>query len=489
MVVQLRILHIFISLLCATLGPCLVVAMAAENVPAKMELQSPEPVGNKALANTPNATKTASTPQDPAGPLTLNTAIQATFANHHALRVAQEQYIAAQHNKRVVQSGYGPSITMYTSADKKLSNSSKTRVNGKTTTATLGLDSSIVLDQMLWDGFATRSRVASSDAQLRGSKFSLSNTTESLAFTTLNALNQAQLSLAVLELTKGNVARHKEIIIRANERVNYGLDTIADLSKAKSRLAQAQITLITSKASLKNAKKILVRLTALPEPTEFAPIPEPTQYYDSSEQALNVAITNNPALANLKTNIDAATGAKKLAESAYSPQANLSLSADYNTQHDAPNSSYDKSLTALGSGQWNVFNSGADSANVSAREANLLQNQAILKNSIDQMKLDIENAMTTLAAAHEQFKYWTEAVGYNKTTLTMYTDQFMLGERTLLDVLNAENELYSSQVQAITNKSQTILLAYRILLLTGEFLPSLAIPTNDIFAKTATLSE
>lgn len=80
-------------------------------------------------------------------------------------------------------------------------------------------------------------------------------------------------------------------------------------------------------------------------------------------------------------------------------------------------------------------------------------------------------------AAKEQLAFYKEAVDYNISTRDAYQEQFILGQSSLLDVLDAENELFNSSSQAATAHGNALIAAYRLKALTGELIPSFGIRT------------
>ena len=94
---------------------------------------------------------------------------------------------------------------------------------------------------------------------------------------------------------------------------------------------------------------------------------------------------------------------------------------------------------------------------------------------MDDLKLDIQSTWVNYLAAQDQYRNYTEAMKYAEFTRTAYLEQFQLGKRSLLDVLDAENELYSSSTQAETARGNILVGAYRLCALTGNLLPMLSI--------------
>jgi adhesin transport system outer membrane protein len=131
--------------------------------------------------------------------------------------------------------------------------------------------------------------------------------------------------------------------------------------------------------------------------------------------------------------------------------------------------------------RWNLFNSGADKAGTEAAESRTRMATETLYNFHDELALEIENTWTRYLAAKEQKKYYEEAIGYNTATRDAYLEQFKLGERSLLDVLDAESELFNSSTQYTTANGNVVVGAYRLYALTGMLLPELGIKEDPLY--------
>jgi adhesin transport system outer membrane protein len=131
--------------------------------------------------------------------------------------------------------------------------------------------------------------------------------------------------------------------------------------------------------------------------------------------------------------------------------------------------------------RWNIFNSGADVAEYKAGSARIRQARQVYYNFIDDLKLDIDTTWSNYISAQEQYKHYAQAMEYNKFTLNAYNEQFLIGQRTLLDVLDSENELFNSSSQAETAKSNVLIGAWRMLALSGEMLPKMNIDCSGLY--------
>ncbi|MDR2054436.1 MAG: TolC family protein, partial [Desulfovibrio sp.] len=280
----------------------------------------------------------------------------------------------------------------------------------------------------------------------------------------------------IYDLSVKNVDQHKAVLAMAQERANLGADTAADVSQAQSRLSRALSSLAEAKASLHVAEETYTRLTGLPGNAKLQTVTMPPQIFENPESVFLLAEKGNPKLAAYLQDIRALVGDKELAESAFYPTINVEAGPNYSNRgvYDE-NERWIFSFDVLGTVRWNIFNSGADWAERKAALARIRQSRQVMYNFIDELKLDIDSTWINYLAAQEQYKHYTKAIEYNKFTRSAYMEQFQLGRRTLLDVLDAESELYNSSTQAETSRGNILVGAYRLCALTGNLLPQLLI--------------
>ena len=124
--------------------------------------------------------------------------------------------------------------------------------------------------------------------------------------------------------------------------------------------------------------------------------------------------------------------------------------------------------------------SGADVEGIRAASAREREARQNLYDYMDTLRLDMESTWSNYLAAKEQYKFYTKAVENNTYTRQAYHDQFLLGTRSLLDVLDSENELYNSASQAETARGNILVGAYRMCALAGDLLPRMGAPAEEI---------
>ncbi len=414
-------------------------------------------------------------PPPPAGDaVTLADTIYGVLRHHRSLQGMQENRQVLEHELRRARAGFGPSVDVQGMAGGQLLSDNTTR-NADLDKQMYGIGQiSARLTQPIWDGFATRSRVRNAKSTLESVKARVFDTATTLSLDGIIAHIDLLRRRALYALAQRNVAQHRSILGQTQDRTNLGADTEADVSQAQSRLMRALSSLSEAQAALLVAEDTYNRLTGMPPAANMQPVAMPPETFSGPEPVFEMAEEYNPKLLAYMQDIRALQADKQLAESTFYPTFNAEVGPSYTDRGGA----YDRwvySFDVVATMRWNIFNSGADVAETKAASARIRQARQLLYDFRDDLKLDIESTWVNYLAAQDQYRNYTEAMKYAEFTRTAYLEQFQLGKRSLLDVLDAENELYSSSTQAETARGNILVGAYRLCALTGNLLPMLSI--------------
>ena len=432
------------------------------------------------LATAATAAETGYPPPPPAGkPLSVEDSIYGVLRNHHNLRGMIENREVLDHEVRRAQAGFGPRVDVTGQAGGSVLSDSSTRSQNLDSQMWGKVGYSAQLVQPIWDGFATRSRVRTAKSTLESQKYRVFDTATSLSLDAIIAHIDLLRRRKIYELSEENVAHHKSLVGQAQDRASLGADTAADVTQAQSRLQRALSSLSEAKASLLVAEETYTRLTGLPAASRLQAVTMPPQLYTAAQAVLEKAKKSNPKLAAYLQDIRASRAERELADSAFSPTLNLEAGPNY-TNLGGTSDRWVYSFDVMGVVRWNIFNSGADVAERRAASARMRQSRQVMYNFIDDLKLDVDSTWVNYLAAQEQYNHYSKAIEYNKYTRTAYIEQFQIGKRSILDVLDTESELYNSATQAETARGNILVGAYRLSALTGNMLPEMSINTGPL---------
>ena len=410
-------------------------------------------------------------------PIPVEESIEAMMRNNHSLKALQENRSAVGHQIDAAKGAWGPRVDIVARGGFGYLDNSTTRSYGYDGSSPYS-SASLIITQPLWDGFRTQGRVREAEATYRSLDHRVFDNATTLALDAIIAHVDVLRRAEILELAKENVRAHEDILEKARQRAERGVDTMADVSQAQSRLARAKSALSEAEAFLRIGEDTYTRLTdhSLVGVT-LAPVAMPADMYESSAQVLEKAREGNPKMAAYKEDVQAARAVKQQVKAGYSPTIDIEAGPSY-SDRDAKRELFTSEFGVAAVVRWNLFNSRVTTNENKAAAARIRQARQTMYDFMDSLKLSVEESWTQLKTAQEQLAFYNEAVEYNLATRDAYQEQFVLGQRSLLDVLDAENELFNSSSQACTANSNALIAAYRMKALTGELISSFGIKTE-----------
>jgi len=334
------------------------------------------------------------------------------------------------------------------------------------------MEASLRLSQLLYDGQETASRVGVEAAKLDSAKLRVYDNAEAIALDAVIAHMEVYRQRILFGLAQQNVRDHEDILGMLSERQRAGAGSIADVTQTQGRLARAKASLAESRSGVRSAEANYQRVVGkLAGEVEYFTIPA-NLAPKSLDEVLEAVQAQNPKVKALEFNIQEAEQRVGLSDANFLPKVNLELSSSYEDQVES-STTYEHNNHAMVRLRWNLFNGGAD---VADRKAALARKFQAISGKDDQLVQVIEEAVSTwakLEAYKEQVVDYGDAASNSSKTLDSYMKQFTVGQRTLLDVLDARNELFQSSGLLVTAKVNEVIATQRLLALTGTLNRSL----------------
>ncbi|SFH68077.1 TolC family outer membrane protein [Modicisalibacter xianhensis] len=337
----------------------------------------------------------------------------------------------------------------------------------------------VTLTQMLWDGFETANEVERLDQAKLVSYYELMSTSNDVALEVTQAYQDVLRYRDLVMLARDNYAKHLEVYRQIEQRTQSGAGRGVDLEQISGRLALAESNLLTEAANLHDVSARFQRLVGELPPDELAPAPEFTQGLPASiSDAVMQAYEGNPGFHAAIKNIDAARAAAEATKAGFHPQVDFRASAGTNNQSGVTGR-YDQGVVQVVASM-NLYRGGSDLA--AYRQASDLLAQA--KDLRDQECRDVrENttvAFNDTRRIAEQMNYLNQHRLSTGRVRGAYQQQFDIGERTLLDVLDSENEYFEAS-RAYSNATYDLEMARaRTLAALGQLLPALEVSRSGI---------
>ena len=338
-----------------------------------------------------------------------------------------------------------------------------------------GSQESVVVRQILFDGFASIHDIWRQSARVNAAAFRVRERTELIALDAAEAYVDVVRYLRLVGLGEQNVAAHEKIFSNVNSRFSGGRAGEGDLEQARERVENARATLAEFRKSLDDARAKYRKVVGL-EPVNLR-FPGPLAGLPSTrDEALAVTVRFNPTILAAQADADAAKHAFRVTDGAFVPTFSLEGRATHN----------DNTYPYLGvthddySGKvvmsWDIFRGGQDAwrrSEMAERHTETTMRHARLQRdaleSIDKAWSARTITATRVAALSRQLQA-------DRKTIAAFQKEYELGQRSLIDLLNAENQYFNAAVSLTSSRGVIVFADYQLLAAMGTLLEYLKAP-------------
>ena len=335
-------------------------------------------------------------------------------------------------------------------------------------------ESRATLQQRLFDGFEAGATVERDMARVESAAGRVLENSEVLALDAIGAFLRVLRGRELVSLAERNLSIHLDILGSIQARLRGGGGSRADVSQTQTRVARSRATLTDNYNTLRDAEAEYTRIVGQ-FPNDLQPATTPSDSLpEDLETAVLLAGRNNLTTKIFEADVRTADAEVELSEVPLYPILSLEAETEYNDGNTGLDT-YEFNSQVMLRVRWNLFRGGIDRA--ARQEALSRLNES--KNRRLQSHLDSEQEMRqswfALEAARQSVVDLQSAVKFAKDTRDAYVKQFEVAQRTLLDVLDAENELFVSASELVTAKTNEQLASFRILAVSGVLMETLGI--------------
>ncbi len=343
----------------------------------------------------------------------------------------------------------------------------------------------MILNQMLFDGMGVSGEVDRRKAISDSSAHRVYSAAEDTALQTIDAYIDVLKNVELVSYAKENLSAHNRTFDQVKLRADKGVGRRADLEQIDARLALAISNLAASESTLRDAE--IAYLKVVGKMPVALTRPEAPAIPPSVDEAVRVAVMNHPILRSSLSDVDAAQAQREIARSFYFPRIELEASYSDNKNIDGIIGPNRDRLVMLWL-KWNVFRGGFDyhRDNETAKQIN--EAQEIARNTNRQVEAAVRLAYNAYSTARDRLPSLDRYVKASDSTRDAYNKQFAIGQRTLLDLLDSENEYFTSRSTYVTALFIEISARFRVLNAMGNLLTGMDIkPPEEAIARTASI--
>ncbi len=410
-------------------------------------------------------------------PATADTLVEAlgrAVANLPEVRAARANQRASEQTAAQARGAWYPSLDLSLGHGRETSNNPSTRLLGSDQTLTRS-EAEVNLSQLIFDGGATSSQVRRFQARAEGAGDRLAQTAENAGARAAQAYLDVIRLRELIAIATDNEKRHRETLAQVSRLADVGKGRRADAQQAEARYALAQASLTQLRAQLEQAEVTFMHLTGQPPGTLADAGSFRAALPATLAAALTQALETHPAIRAAQKDLLAAQAERESQRSRYgSPRLALEVGTSANHDLDGLRGANNDRYAMLRL-RYNLFRGGIDDARVREAEARVDEALANYAKERNDTERDLRQAWRALAQDRIRLPQLQRYAAASAQVVNAYHLQFSIGQRTLLDVLNAESELFSARSSEYTGSYAVTIGELRVLASMGRLLETLGV--------------
>jgi outer membrane protein len=416
----------------------------------------------------------------PARSETLETALVQAYQNNPTLNSQRAATRATDEGVPQALSGYRPRVTITGVAGEQTSSTTTKNpstlgavanyniVSGYNSPASIGG----TITQTLYNGFQTANKTRQAESAVLAARATLRLAEQTVLLNAATAYMNLLRDTAILDLQRRNVEVLQEQLRQTRDRFNVGEVTRTDVAQAESSLAAGRSQVLLAEANY-TASRATYRQVIGVEPGNLTPATPVDRFSPHNlPGAIAVGSANNPAVTTAEYNVDVALQQVKVAEGQLYPTVTVQGSFNQNwlsTQALSVMKEYNASV--LGTLSVPIYQGGAEYSAIRQAKETLGQKRLDLDTARDTVRQNVVQSWGQLDAAKANIEATQAQVQASEIALNGVREEARVGQRTTLDVLNAQQTLVNARVALVTAQHDRVVASYTLLSSVGRLSP------------------
>ncbi|MBR1173801.1 TolC family outer membrane protein [Bradyrhizobium sp. KB893862 SZCCT0404] len=403
---------------------------------------------------------------------TIEAALVRAYQNNPQLNAQRAQVRSTDENVPQALSGYRPKVNLSLSSGYQYQDIQQTQ-KGLPIHSDPPLQpnaASLTINQTLYNGNQTANRTRAAESQVSGSREALRVLEQTVLLQAATTYMDYLRDSATLEVQRSNVRVLEQTLKQTRDRFNVGEVTRTDVAQSEAQLAAGKTQALTAESNLTTTRANFRRIIGN-EPANLAPGSPVDRFLPGTiASAVNLGLVENPNVTAAMFGIDVNYLQVKINEGALLPTVTVQAGI---TQ------SYQQTLTvfrtttgsAIATASVPIFQGGAEYALIRQSKENLAQQRLNLETTRDQTRANIVQAWGQLEAGKAQVQSAQAQVTASEIALNGVREEAKAGQRTTLDVLNAQQALVNARVALVTAQHDRVVASYSVLNAVGRLAP------------------
>jgi adhesin transport system outer membrane protein len=369
---------------------------------------------------------------------------------------------------------YLPSVDLRADTGIEYTDDVGTRAVGNDSETMTRYEASATLTQMLFDGFAASSEVSRQESRVASAAHRVNETAEFVGLDIVESYLEVLRQRELLAIARTNVQEHLVMLNEIRSAEEAGRSTAADIAQADARLAASRANEASVRQALREAEARYIEETGVEPDALIIPAIPVEAVTPTVEDAVRTALAESPTLDIFESDMNVAWAEYEAAGASFYPEVDLQLNARQGNDLGGVDGR-DTSASALVVMNWNVFRGGIDTA---LRREHIYRHAQAKESRVEaarSLEKDVRQTWAAMLAAGERAVEFSAQAEANERVVAAYKEQFDLDRRTLLDVLDSQNELFVSRSNTVNAEYLEMLAVFRLLALQGRLLSALGV--------------
>ncbi|WP_405052163.1 TolC family outer membrane protein [Sinorhizobium sp. 8-89] len=401
--------------------------------------------------------------------MTLREALQIAIESNPEIGQSVENREAIEFELRQARGLYLPSVDLEASTGARHLEDDSRRLASIENDPLYPSDVSLTVTQKLFDGGGRRAELERQAARVDSASFRVLERSETIALQIVREYFEYILQQQIVEEARRNLGAHQSIRSDISSLISGGRLTEADRQQADERLLSAKARLQEAEEALDTVKISFNRLVGQPLTKPSLPKSVAAALPQTLESAIGIARTNNPRIKAADADINVADAQVKAAKSNMLPE--IVAEGRIRSGVDIDGSTGDTwDAQARIVAKWNLYRGGIDIANEQEQMRRASEQRLVFHQAHREVEEAVRISWERRASQYDLSRTLKAQAQANDQLVASYREQLAVGQRSLLDVLGAQNARFNANVLAKTAQYAALFAEYRLLAATGQLL-------------------
>jgi len=418
--------------------------------------------------------------------LNLKSALDEMIGHHPDILQKRQELSAAEQELTIARSGFLPKIDVRSSMAKEKANTQMTGFQNRNFNT---LNTNVILSQNLFSGFSTDSEVGVKRHNIEIKMHELEEKENDISLRLIKSYLDVVKASELLDIERKNVIAHEEMYRKITLKTQSGSGRMADYKEVLAKLALSYVNTLTQDNNYNDAAAVLNTVMGrYADVSELEkPSIDPSVVPQTLEEAIKEAVQKNPSVLISRSEIESAKKSVSLERSSYYPKVDAELNTrSYNNANGTEN--VDKTSAAMVTLSYNLYNGGSDEARIKRslnQTYSAIERFRSIERDVAEKMTMAHNAYTVFNRQKPFLEVYSDA-SFEKTEY--YREEFDLGRRSLIDLLDSENEYCTARRKEVENEYELLYSFFRVLAAKNALMSYFNIDSGNYHSKNYTLS-